>query len=124
MYKITFEGGKPEPTRRADRRADREDFRKGGLSPLSLRVLHLSAQAVYRFSIQSLTRFPESLPLVNCKSLRTHVGAFRSGLGYHASLAPEEYRTLLKSAGFRVVAHTVEDPNCGGHTIWLAQAEH
>jgi hypothetical protein len=43
---------------------------------------------------------------------------------YHASLTPEEYRTLLKSAGFRVVAHVVEDPNCGGHTIWLAQAEH
>jgi hypothetical protein len=42
---------------------------------------------------------------------------------YHASLAPEEYRTLLKSTGFRVVAHIVEDPNCGRHTIWLAQAE-
>jgi hypothetical protein len=43
---------------------------------------------------------------------------------FSASLAPEEYRTLLKSNGFRVVAHLVEDPNCGGHTIWLAQAEH
>jgi hypothetical protein len=39
-------------------------------------------------------------------------------------LAPEEYRTLLKSSGFRVVTNIVDDPNCGGHTIWLAQAEH
>jgi SAM-dependent methyltransferase len=25
------------------------------------------------------------------------------------------------AAGFRVVSHVVEDPGCGGHTIWLAQ---
>ena len=23
--------------------------------------------------------------------------------------------------GFDVVSHVVEDPDCGGHTIWLAQ---
>lgn len=40
---------------------------------------------------------------------------------YHASLAPEEYERLLASAGFRVVAHVVEDPDCGGHTVWLAK---
>ena len=47
------------------------------------------------------------------------------GLGgeplYHASLDPAEYRSLLDRYGFRVVAHVVEDPDCGGHTIWLAQ---
>jgi len=52
------------------------------------------------------------------------VGSYHGEPLYHASLAPEEYRMLLKSIGFRVVAHIVEDPNCGGHTIWLAQAEH
>jgi trans-aconitate methyltransferase len=52
------------------------------------------------------------------------IGSYRDEPLYHASLAPEEYRTLLQSAGFRVVAHIVEDPNCGGYTIWLAQAEH
>jgi SAM-dependent methyltransferase len=52
------------------------------------------------------------------------IGSYRGEPLYHASLALEEYRTLLKSTGFRVVAHIVEDPNCGGHTIWLAQAEH
>jgi hypothetical protein len=51
------------------------------------------------------------------------VGSYRGEPLYHASLASEEYRTLLQSTGFRVVAHVVEDPNCGSHTIWLAQAE-
>ena len=40
---------------------------------------------------------------------------------YHASLDPAEYRSLLERNGFRVVEHVVEDPDCGGHTIWLAQ---
>ena len=41
---------------------------------------------------------------------------------YHASLAAEEYRALLETNGFHVEAHVSEDPNCGRHTIWLAQA--
>jgi SAM-dependent methyltransferase len=40
---------------------------------------------------------------------------------YHASLDAAEYRSLLDRNGFRVVSHIVEDPDCGGHTIWLAQ---
>lgn len=40
---------------------------------------------------------------------------------YHASLAPDEYRTRLAEAGFKVRHYTPEDPACGGHTIWLAQ---
>ena len=40
---------------------------------------------------------------------------------YHASLAPDHYRTLLDSNGFGVCAHRARDPNCGGHTVWLAQ---
>jgi SAM-dependent methyltransferase len=51
------------------------------------------------------------------------VGSYRGEPLYHASLAAEEYRTLLESNGFRVEAHMVEDPDCGGHTVWLAQAE-
>jgi SAM-dependent methyltransferase len=50
------------------------------------------------------------------------VGSYRGEPLYHASLAPEEYRALLDSAGFRVVAHIAEDPNCCGHTVWLAEA--
>ncbi len=40
---------------------------------------------------------------------------------HHASLGPEEYRRLLAEQGFSVLLHRSEDPNCGGHTVWLAQ---
>ena len=40
---------------------------------------------------------------------------------YHASLGPDEYRLLLGENGFDVVRHIVEDPDCGGHTVWLAR---
>ena len=40
---------------------------------------------------------------------------------FHASLATEEYQRLLQVHGFAVLLHRVADPNCGGHTVWLAQ---
>lgn len=40
---------------------------------------------------------------------------------YHASLDPVEYRRLLESEGFAVVAHVADDQSCGGRTVWLAQ---
>ncbi len=40
---------------------------------------------------------------------------------HHASLAPEEYKSLLETPGFKVIVHTVEDAACGGRTVWLAQ---
>jgi len=49
------------------------------------------------------------------------IGEFGGEPLYHASLDAAEYRSLLDSNGFRVVSHVVEDPGCGGHTIWLAQ---
>jgi SAM-dependent methyltransferase len=49
------------------------------------------------------------------------IGSFGGEPLYHASLDPTEYRSLLDRNGFRVVSHIVEDPDCGGHTIWLAQ---
>ena len=49
------------------------------------------------------------------------IGSFGGEPLYHASLDATEYRSLLDRNGFRVVSHVVEDPNCGGHTIWLAQ---
>ena len=51
------------------------------------------------------------------------IGSYRGEPLSHASLAPEVYRALLKTNGFRVVAHVAEDPECGGHTVWLAQTE-
>jgi SAM-dependent methyltransferase len=49
------------------------------------------------------------------------LGTFAGETLYHASLSPEEYRGLLTENGFEVVAHRVNDPDCGGHTIWLAR---
>ena len=40
---------------------------------------------------------------------------------YHSSLEPDEYRVLLDYNGFDVAAHVAEDPDCGGHTVWLAR---
>ncbi len=42
---------------------------------------------------------------------------------YHASLAPDHCRALLNANGFVVRGHRAEDPNCGGHTVWLARLE-
>jgi SAM-dependent methyltransferase len=49
------------------------------------------------------------------------IGSFAGEPLYHASLDAAEYRSLLDRNGFHVVSHVVEDPDCGGHTIWLAQ---
>ena len=40
---------------------------------------------------------------------------------YHASLSGSEYRHLLDLACFEVVAHAMEDPGCGGRTVWMAR---
>lgn len=40
---------------------------------------------------------------------------------YHASLAREDYESLLAAHGFRLLDHVVNDPQCGGATIYLAR---
>lgn len=49
------------------------------------------------------------------------IGTYRGEPLYHASLAGSAYRSLLGANGFDVVTHVMEDPGCGGHTVWLAQ---
>lgn len=49
------------------------------------------------------------------------IGSFHGEPLYHASLDADEYVSLLDAAGFDVVDHVVEDPACGGHTVWLSQ---
>jgi SAM-dependent methyltransferase len=49
------------------------------------------------------------------------IGQLRGEPLYHASLAREEYRALLAAHGFAVVVERMEDPDCGGHSVWLAQ---
>ena len=52
---------------------------------------------------------------------RVAIGSYRGEPLHHASLDEAEYRALLEANGFGVVAHVVDDPTCGGHTIWLAR---
>lgn len=49
------------------------------------------------------------------------MGVYQDEPLYHASLDPDEYRSLLVGHGFEVVSYMPEDPACGGHTIWLAR---
>jgi SAM-dependent methyltransferase len=49
------------------------------------------------------------------------IGKLRGEPLYHASLAPDEYRALLAANGFAVAAERMEDPDCGGHSVWLAR---
>jgi SAM-dependent methyltransferase len=49
------------------------------------------------------------------------LGIFAGETLYHASLSASEYSALLAGQGFEVAAHRVEDPDCGGRTVWLAR---
>lgn len=40
---------------------------------------------------------------------------------YHASLSASEYEELLTKHGFKVITHVVNDPDCGRHTVWVAE---
>jgi SAM-dependent methyltransferase len=51
------------------------------------------------------------------------IGDFEGEPLYHASLDADEYLALLSEYGFRVILHLAEDPDCNGHTVWLAQRE-
>jgi len=50
------------------------------------------------------------------------IGTYKGEPLYHGSLDGAEYRSLLRQNSFDVVSHVVEDPNCGHHTVWLAQS--
>ncbi|WKL20606.1 class I SAM-dependent methyltransferase [Agrobacterium tumefaciens] len=49
------------------------------------------------------------------------IGTFQGKPLYHSSLAREEYESLLAAHGFRLLDHIVEDPDCGGATVYLAR---
>ncbi len=48
------------------------------------------------------------------------IGSLYGQALHHASLSPDAYRGLLAETGFRELAHVAQDPQCGGHTVWLA----
>ena len=49
------------------------------------------------------------------------IGMFKGEQLYHASLSASEYVALLTKEGFTVLQHKENDPECGGHTVWLAR---
>jgi SAM-dependent methyltransferase len=49
------------------------------------------------------------------------IGEWQGEPLYHASLAPDDYRSLLDDNGFDVLEHRPSDPQCGDATVWLAQ---
>jgi SAM-dependent methyltransferase len=73
-----------------------------------------------RFKVHAASGAP--LMFTSGTSHGVAIGSYHGEPLYHASLAAEEYRALLEANGFRVEARVTEDPRCGQHTIWLAQA--
>ena len=49
------------------------------------------------------------------------VGEVEGERVYHASLSPADYRALLAAHGFEELAFAPEDPECHGHSVWLAR---
>jgi 2-polyprenyl-3-methyl-5-hydroxy-6-metoxy-1,4-benzoquinol methylase len=47
------------------------------------------------------------------------IGAFEGEELYHASLSPGEYRAIFAKSSLAVIANRIEDPTCGGMTVWL-----
>lgn len=49
------------------------------------------------------------------------IGEMQGEALFHSSLSQDEYRDLLQQHGFKLIQMQAEDPNCTGHTVWLAQ---
>ena len=47
-------------------------------------------------------------------------GSFEGEALFHDSLSLAQYQDLLAAHRLEVVAHMAEDPDCSGHTTWLA----
>jgi hypothetical protein len=54
-------------------------------------------------------------------SLGEALGVFEGETLYHASLDAQEYTAQLHQHDFEVLDHIVEDPDCGGQTVWVAR---
>ncbi|MBS0223913.1 MAG: class I SAM-dependent methyltransferase [Proteobacteria bacterium] len=49
------------------------------------------------------------------------IGDYKGESLHHASLDPQQYRALLTENHFEVERHIAEDPDSGGHTVWLCR---
>ena len=84
---------------------------------------HLSAgdQAAMFETFARLADYQAALMFTSGPSAGEAIGEVGGKPIYHASLSPEAYGELLDRAGFKVISFVAEDPECGGHTIWLAR---
>ncbi len=51
----------------------------------------------------------------------TAVGEINGEALYHASLSPSEYRRIFGEYKITEISFTPNDPDCGGHSVWLAK---
>ncbi len=49
------------------------------------------------------------------------MGSVEGAAVYHASLSPADYAGLMQANGLLARAFVAEDPDCGGHSVWLAR---
>lgn len=88
-------------------------------------LFHLSGDAqramFHRFAAHALPGSPLLFTSGPCEG--ESIGSYCGEPLYHASLDAEEYEQLLTLNGFTLVDHVADDPECGGHTVWLARYE-
>ena len=86
-------------------------------------TFHMSAEdQVAMFSVFQKHTMPGGTLLFTSGPDAGEASGEMNGLEFtYASLSPDSYRKLLHENGFEVLKHTVEDPDCGGHTVWLAR---
>lgn len=133
-YKVTGIDGSPAMIARCRQRFPQQEWRQADMRTLSLAArfdgllawdsfFHLARDDQRRmFSLFRQHANPHAaLMFTSGTADGVAMGTFEGQPLFHASLAPEEYSRLLQENGFRVVDHVVEDPGCGGRTVWLAQ---
>lgn len=65
---------------------------------------------------------PDGILLFTSGTERGEVWSMNGGENlFHASLATAEYQTLLLENEFKVLRHKINDPDCGGANVWMAQ---
>lgn len=65
---------------------------------------------------------PDGILLFTSGTERGEVWSMNGGENlFHASLATAEYQTLLLENEFKVLSHKINDPDCGGANVWMAQ---
>ncbi|SFA50707.1 Methyltransferase domain-containing protein [Pedobacter suwonensis] len=65
---------------------------------------------------------PDGILLFTSGTERGEVWSMNGGENlFHASLATAEYQTLLLENEFKLLRHKINDPDCGGANVWMAQ---